>query len=442
MDYTLALYKSETFERLAYSECMKKLVKMGYPDEILSWSFDPKYTIRGLVIDKKRGNVLKIDRHRYVKIAYHGFARLSIQERKSIYDVDKIFNYEEPDFALIDTLFSLAEVYLFCQLVEYKDSHPESIQKSYEEISNDVRHFIDLSHRDGSLKSLVAKNPEAFIKRDPSFFKTFEHLRQSEKKLFLATNSLWSYTHVIMNYLFFGKTQRLSTNWLDYFDLIITGACKPSFFTDKNPLYEVDIKSGLLKNTDGIIDKKFKVYQGGYFKDLHSILNISYGHEVLFVGDHIYGDILRSKKILGWRTMIVVPELDKEIKTLESQKVVFIKNKEMRDKKEEHESLLEDLKRSLKKIKNPTEQLLGKRDKLKIEIEKMSLALSQHTSSYHEAFHPTWGATMKTGNQNSRFAKQVEDYACIYTSEFTNIRYYSLEKYFHAQNELMPHESD
>ena len=104
----------------------------------------------------------------------------------------------------------------------------------------------------------------------------------------------------------------------------------------------------------------------------------------------------------------------------------------MRDKKEEHESLLEDLKRSLKKIKNPTEQLLGKRDKLKIEIEKMSLALSQHTSSYHEAFHPTWGATMKTGNQNSRFAKQVEDYACIYTSEFTNIRYYSLEKYFHG----------
>ena len=442
MDYTLALYKSETFEKLAYSECMKKLVKVGYPEEILNWTFDPNYTIRGLVIDKKRGNVLKIDRHRYVKIAYHGFARLSIQQRKNIYDVDKIFNYEEPNFALIDTLFSLAEVYLFCQLVEYKDSHPDSFQKSYEDISNDVRQFIDLSHRDGSLKTLVARNPEKFIRRDPSFLTTFEHLRQSEKKLFLATNSLWGYTHIIMNYLFFGKTKTLSTKWLDYFDLIITGACKPSFFTDKNPLYEVDIKSGYLKNTDGIIEKKIKVFQGGYFKDLHSILNISFGHEVLYVGDHIYGDILRSKKILGWRTMIVVPELDQEIKTLALQKTEFLKNKKMRDTKEEKEVLLDNLKRSLKKVKNPSEKLLLKRDKLESEIEKLSLTLSQHTSSYHEAFHEIWGATMKTGNQNSRFAKQVEDYACIYTSEFTNLRYYSLEKYFHAQNELMPHESD
>jgi hypothetical protein len=29
--------------------------------------------------------------------------------------------------------------------------------------------------------------------------------------------------------------------------------------------------------------------------------------------DHIYGDILRSKKSLGWRTMLVVPELEMEL---------------------------------------------------------------------------------------------------------------------------------
>ena len=31
------------------------------------------------------------------------------------------------------------------------------------------------------------------------------------------------------------------------------------------------------------------------------------------MGDHIYGDILRSKKTLGWRTMLVVPELESEL---------------------------------------------------------------------------------------------------------------------------------
>lgn len=28
-------------------------------------------------------------------------------------------------------------------------------------------------------------------------------------------------------------------------------------------------------------------------------------HQCLYIGDHIYGDILRSKKSLGWRTMLV-----------------------------------------------------------------------------------------------------------------------------------------
>ena len=39
--------------------------------------------------------------------------------------------------------------------------------------------------------------------------------------------------------------------------------------------------------------------------------------QVLYVGDHIYGDILRSKKTLGWRTMLVVPELATELDILQ-----------------------------------------------------------------------------------------------------------------------------
>jgi hypothetical protein len=28
--------------------------------QLLSWSFDPNYMVRGLVLDKKRGNILKV----------------------------------------------------------------------------------------------------------------------------------------------------------------------------------------------------------------------------------------------------------------------------------------------------------------------------------------------------------------------------------------------
>ena len=35
--------------------------------------------------------------------------------------------FDEPDFALIDTLFSLAEAHLFMQLIELQDKHPEKL---------------------------------------------------------------------------------------------------------------------------------------------------------------------------------------------------------------------------------------------------------------------------------------------------------------------------
>jgi len=37
--------------------------------------------------------------------------------------------------------------------------------------------------------------------------------------------------------------------------------------------------------------------QGGNYVDLHQMMGVRSGTEVLYVGDHIYGDILRSKKV-------------------------------------------------------------------------------------------------------------------------------------------------
>lgn len=44
------------------------------------------------------------------------------------------------------------------------------------------------------------------------------------------------------------------------------------------------------------------------------------GKEILYVGDHIFGDILKSKKRQGWKTFLVVPELIKELQVWEEKK--------------------------------------------------------------------------------------------------------------------------
>lgn len=47
--------------------------------------------------------------------------------------------------------------------------------------------------------------------------------------------------------------------------------------------------------------------------EIFSKLIESRGKDVLYVGDHIFGDILKSKKIVGWRTYLVIPEMDHEL---------------------------------------------------------------------------------------------------------------------------------
>jgi len=47
--------------------------------------------------------------------------------------------------------------------------------------------------------------------------------------------------------------------------------------------------------------------------DVFSALIGAKGRDVLYCGDHIYGDILKSKKIRGWRTFLIVPEMTHEL---------------------------------------------------------------------------------------------------------------------------------
>ncbi|KAH9623218.1 hypothetical protein KSS87_017366 [Heliosperma pusillum] len=467
MDYTLAQYKPDTFESLAYVGTIKKLVyDLGYPPELLEWSFDWKYMVRGLVLDKKRGNILKMDRHKYVKVAYHGFREMSKEEKGETYgNTLTRDSFDEPDYALIDTLFSLAEAYLFAQLVDFSDKNPGRIPAGadYARMYKDVRAAVDLCHRDGTLKQMVAKDPKRYINDDDLIVPMLEMLRDSGRSTFLVTNSLWDYTNVVMNFLCRERAGNGSTSltfdWLKYFDLVITGSAKPGFFHEDNRanLFEVVPDSGMLLNTDNGtpmpqvgsydvyvpskgVNNACRVFQGGSVGHLHKLLNIESSSQVLYVGDHIYGDILRSKKVLGWRTMLVVPELEREADLLWELKDTRKRLQELRCERDRIEDKLQHMKWSLKfdTLKTDEKGQLsseGKREQVRLDHQQILY-------NSHQKFHKVWGQLMKTGYQNSRFAHQVERFACLYTSQVTNLSLYSPDKYYRPSEEFMPHEFD
>ncbi|KAL6778220.1 hypothetical protein ACKKBG_A17375 [Auxenochlorella protothecoides x Auxenochlorella symbiontica] len=491
MDYTLAQYKPETFEVLAHDETVKKLVSaFGYPKSLLDLEFDWRYMSRGLVIDKQRGNMLKVDRHKYVKLAYHGFSELPRAARLATYnDAPQRHGYDEPAYALIDTLFSLAEAHLFMQLVELLDAGGSGLPlgKQYADLYRDVRGAVDLCHRDGSIKREVAADPARYIHADPSLGPVLGALRASGKRVFLATNSLWDYTHVVMNYLVEGRVGAArSTSWLSRFDVVVTGCGKPRFFAERKDLFEVHPPSGMLWNTEGGSPMvpigeddlpsaalgstapsardvapprpggEARVFQGGSFHDLHKMLGVAAGSEVLYVGDHIYGDVLRSKKALGWRTMLVIPELESELQGLAERGGDMAELRRLRRMRDAVDDRLQRLQwRAARHAGGTAEghdgvagdqaaaaEVQAAMDKLQQERDRLRGLHQSLLQRHHEHFHPVWGQVLKTGYQNSRYAHQIERFACLYTSHVANLMFYSPDKSYKARPDTMCHEDE
>ncbi|KAJ1484112.1 hypothetical protein T484DRAFT_1798127 [Baffinella frigidus] len=49
-----------------------------------------------------------------------------------------------------------------------------------------------------------------------------------------------------------------------------------------------------------------KVFQGGNYQHLHYLLGptLVAGEQLIYVGDHMFSDVIRGKRSLGWRTAL------------------------------------------------------------------------------------------------------------------------------------------
>lgn len=460
MDYTLAQYDEITFAELSFEGAKQKLVQnLGYPEQVLDFTFDHSFWSRGLIIDTQRGNFLKVDRHKYTRVAYHGFDVVSSTTRKHLYarSFNKVMSFTEKHFVNMDTLFQFVDAHLFASLIEMKDKgeHESLDYKTYEEIYREVRECVDLCHRDGVIKDEVHRNPEPYIILDKGMVPMLRRFKKEGIKLFLLTNSLWEYTSTAMNYLYHGKRvsdeQQKKNEWLELFDLVIVGSCKPAYMLDPYlNLFRVNPTDGSLLNTDGVYEidalgpdgaKKFiekgKTFQGGNWLHLQAMLETEAGEEILYVGDHLYSDVLRSKRTLGWRSAFVMPELEEEMKVFAENEPLSKQIQAMRRLREELDMLAEDI-RLHQDANDPAVQTeledLDKQNSL------LKDKLATMTQSWHHAFHPIWGAMFHAGYQDSRFAFYVQNYACVYTSRATNLGLASANKSFRTKMEMLPHD--
>jgi HAD superfamily 5'-nucleotidase-like hydrolase len=487
MDYTLAIYNQAEMDRLSIRATVAKLATRGYPDEILGGiDYKIDFPIRGLLIDKRYGHILKMDRFKVVQKGYHGLRELSRDEIRALYQQKKI-RPTTARYHWIDTLYALSEATMYTGIVDAFEQR--GVELDFARLFTDIRECIDEAHRDGTILDIVNSDLPRFVERDPLLAQTLHKLRSAGKKLFLLTNSRWAYTERMMNYLLGGAMPEYPS-FRHFFDVVIVAAQKPAFFQEQRPLLRREGNGTDAVRPAALPLERGAIYEGGNLHDFEVAIGVT-GDRILYVGDHIYGDILRSKKESAWRTAMIIQEMEAEVLAHEACRELHKKSAELEDRREDledqlryHQQRYKDLTRKLEdepKAANGAASLNGaaglpsaprsyaghdsgtllhppasavalmnheaERGRTKRAVERIRGQLRQvdaETTAIEreiaQRFHAYWGSLLKEANETSSFGDQVEEYACIYTSRVSNLLAYSPLQYFRSPRDLLPHE--
>jgi len=433
MDHTLVRYYNDSFEELAFGFIVQKLVdSFHYPESIKKFKFKYDLAIRGLVIDQKSGMLLKLDRFRHIHSSFQGTRPVPYRELRKNYS-DRMIEPSDPRFVSIDTTFIISVTSVYMQLVDLKIANKE-VLPDFEAMASDVITAMDQAHGDGSLKEVVAKNLEKYIRKEPEVALGLERMKKHDKFLFIITNSEYEYAKTLLEYAI-DPFLKEHDSFKDLFDLIIVGAQKPRFFQDSLRLMEVNPETGSLTNHFGMM--KPGIFQGGHARQFEEDFGFQ-PHEILYMGDHIYGDILRLKKDRGWRTGLILEELDHEIQNLVQASSVDAQINKLMKEKESFEQQIQAL--ESEQIENSNRRHKVKINSLFEKMRKIDDTLRNLILKSASYFNPNWGPIMRSGNMESYYAHQVIRFADIYMAELSALTNLSPRSYLRAGRRLLPHE--
>uniref|UniRef100_A0A8C9T2Z6 5'-nucleotidase, cytosolic II, like 1 n=1 Tax=Scleropages formosus TaxID=113540 RepID=A0A8C9T2Z6_SCLFO len=421
MDYTLAMYKSPDYEEVGFELLRDRLVSIGYPHELLQYKYDPTFPTRGLVFDTMYGNLLKVDSHGNILLCAHGFTFLKGSEIQTYYPNRFIQRDNTDRFYILNTLFNLAETYLYACLVDFFSSCTRYINKlkgyrhgdlfmSFRSMFQDVRDAMDYVH---DTVSGCPRWPLYCAQVSLSLC-----LSYCVKRELRSTNSLFCFPQAIMTYLFdFPHGPKPGTPkrpWRSFFDLVVVDTRKPLFFAEGTVLRQVDTTTGKLRIGTYTGDLQHgTIYSGGSSDIVCELLGVK-GKDILYVGDHIFGDILKSKKKQGWKTYLVVPELAKELQVWSEKNYLF------------------------EELKTLDVFLLGDRVHgacffVNVGVTRLpSDTREQKLTHCMDMGYGKMGSLLRCGSRQTLFASQLMRYADLYASSCLNLLYYPFSYLFRA----------
>jgi hypothetical protein len=235
--------------------------------------------------------------------------------------------------------------------------------------------------------------------------------------------------------------------WRDLFELVIVGARKPGFFLYQLPLFSIaDEQQGLLRPVPGAIPGP-GAYLGGDASKVEQYLGLS-GASILYVGDHIFADVKVSKASLRWRTALILRELEQELAAVEEFSATERVLAGLMTEKIALESALSRIRLAMQRLRGgyadrpqaSMRELEAEFQRVREQIVALDERIAPLARQASELENPRWGALLRSGNDKSHLARQIERSADVYTSRVSNLLFATPFAYLRSRSGTMPHD--
>ncbi|TRY93499.1 hypothetical protein DNTS_011709 [Danionella cerebrum] len=393
-DYTLALYSS-ALDEMIYNKAREFLVEhYKYPQGIRKYEYIPNFATRGLHYDIQKGLLMKIDAFHYIQLGtvYRGLKPVPDDEVMKLYGGSNHvplhqvsgFYGKGPKMKQFMDVFSIPEMTLLAAANDYFVSN--DIEYDPVHLYKDVSDAIGMVHIKGYMYRWIMQDLEKFIVRGDETYAVLHRLASHGKKLFLITNSPFSFVDKGMKYM-------VGKEWRDFFDVVIVQADKPHFFNDCiKPFRRLDSNGDLQWDRIKSLDK---------------------------------GQIYKQDLMLrhGWRTGAIVPELEVETKVVNT------------DQYAQSLTWLQALTGLLERM-----QMYRDPESKKV-VQEWVKEREELRAVTKNLFNPHFGSIFRTCHNPTYFSRRLCRFSDLYMASISCLLNYDLSYTFYPRRTPLQHEA-
>ncbi|XP_041952856.1 5'-nucleotidase domain-containing protein 2 isoform X1 [Alosa sapidissima] len=422
-DYTLALYSS-ALDEMIYNKARDFLVEhYKYPQGISKYDYIPNFAARGLHYDIHKGLLMKIDAFHYIQMGtvYRGLKAVPDEEVMQLYGgtnhvpLHQVSGFygKGPKMKQYMDVFSIPEMTLLAAANDFFISN--DIEYDPVHLYRDVSEAIGMVHIKGYMYKWIMQDLEKYILRGDETYAVLHRLVNHGKKLFLITNSPFSFVDKGMKYM-------VGKDWREFFDVVIVQADKPHFFNDcVKPFRRLDCNGDLQWDKIKALEKG-QIYKQG---NLYDFLRLTgwRGSKVLYFGDHLYSDLADLMLRHGWRTGAIVPELEVETRVVNTeqyaqsltwlQALTGLLERLQMHKDPESKKVLEDWLKEREELRAVTKNL----------------------------FNPQFGSIFRTCHNPTYFSRRLCRFSDLYMASISCLLNYDTSYTFYPRRTPLQHEA-